>query len=227
MTFPFSNKINQRKMTKLLLLFILFMLFNYNVLGLHWELYGSSKQCFIEETIDGTKIFLYYNIISYNELNSNEYIEIEIIDPDGYSIHKNAINKESGKYGFVSEKTGDYILCFNYKTNSYNKNLKKMLIESYSTLNLNDMNNNELNTTANVENLSELELNIKKLLNQIKIIRSEQSYQKAKEKSFRNISKETNKKVITYSIIQTFILILCGIFQIYHLTQFFKEKKLI
>nr|KAF6320228.1 transmembrane p24 trafficking protein 4 [Myotis myotis] len=60
-----------------------------------------------------------------------------------------------------------------------------------------------------------------------KQIQKEQDYQRYREERFRLTSESTNQRVLWWSITQTVILILTGIWQMRHLKSFFEAKKLV
>ena len=70
-------------------------------------------------------------------------------------------------------------------------------------------------------------MELRRLIDKIRSIRNEQSYQKKREEEFRDTSESTNGKIIWWSLLQTGVLVLCGIFQIWHLKRFFTTKKLV
>nr|KAF6419572.1 transmembrane p24 trafficking protein 4 [Rousettus aegyptiacus] len=62
---------------------------------------------------------------------------------------------------------------------------------------------------------------------QVEQIQKEQDYQRYREERFRLTSESTNQRVLWWSIAQTVILILTGIWQMRHLKSFFEAKKLV
>ncbi|KAF4020206.1 hypothetical protein G4228_012270 [Cervus hanglu yarkandensis] len=77
------------------------------------------------------------------------------------------------------------------------------------------------------DKLTELQLRARQLLDQVEQIQKEQDYQRYREERFRLISESTNQRVLWWSIAQTVILILTGIWQMRHLKSFFEAKKLV
>lgn len=95
------------------------------------------------------------------------------------------------------------------------------------------------------EKLSELQLRIRQLLDQIGQITKEQAYQRVREtlhctnwnlntffvqvreERFRQVSDSTNARVLWWSLGQSIVLILMGIWQMRHLKSFFEAKKLV
>uniref|UniRef100_A0A8C3CJP6 Transmembrane p24 trafficking protein 4 n=1 Tax=Cairina moschata TaxID=8855 RepID=A0A8C3CJP6_CAIMO len=77
------------------------------------------------------------------------------------------------------------------------------------------------------DKLTELQLRARQLLDQVEQIQKEQNYQRYREERFRMTSESTNQRVLWWSIAQTGILILTGIWQMRHLKSFFEAKKLV
>lgn len=67
------------------------------------------------------------------------------------------------------------------------------------------------------DKLTELQLRARQLLDQVEQIQKEQDYQRHREERFRLTSESTNQRVLWWSITQTVIVILTGIWQMRHL----------
>lgn len=80
---------------------------------------------------------------------------------------------------------------------------------------------------AQKEKLTELQLRIRQLLDQCEQITKEQNYQRYREERFRQTSESTNKRVLYWSLAQTIVLVVMGLWQMKHLKSFFEAKKLV
>jgi len=80
---------------------------------------------------------------------------------------------------------------------------------------------------AQKEKLTDLQLRVRQLLDQVEQISKEQNYQRYREERFRMTSESTNQRVLWWSIIQTAILLSMGAWQTHHLKSFFEAKKLV
>merc|ERR1719412_1323665 len=80
---------------------------------------------------------------------------------------------------------------------------------------------------AQKEKLSELQLRVRQLLDQVEQITKEQNYQRYREERFRQTSESTNQRVLWWALAQTGILLVMGAWQIKHLKSFFEAKKLV
>ena len=80
---------------------------------------------------------------------------------------------------------------------------------------------------AQKEKLSELQLRVRQLLDQVEQITKEQNYQRYREERFRQTSESTNQRVLWWALAQTAILLVMGAWQMRHLKSFFEAKKLV
>lgn len=80
---------------------------------------------------------------------------------------------------------------------------------------------------AQKEKLTELQLRVRQLLDQVEQITKEQNYQRYREERFRQTSESTNSRVLWWSLGQTIILTVMGVWQMRHLKSFFEAKKLV
>jgi len=83
----------------------------------------------------------------------------------------------------------------------------------------------DYNEVAKREHLSALEVEVRRLNDKMKDILKEQSYQRERETSFRDTSESTNSRVQWWSIFQTVVMLVAGLWQIWHLKSFLKNKK--
>ncbi|KAM7230009.1 hypothetical protein CapIbe_018726 [Capra ibex] len=86
---------------------------------------------------------------------------------------------------------------------------------------------NDYAEIAAKDTLSELQLRVRQLVEQVEQIQKEQNYQRWREERFRQTSESTNQRVLWWSILQTLILVAIGVWQMRHLKSFFEAKKLV
>ena len=80
---------------------------------------------------------------------------------------------------------------------------------------------------AKKEHLGSLGLELRKLNDRVKSILKEQHYMRENEAAFRDTSETCNAHVAYWSLGQTAILLVSGVWQIMHLKRFFEAKKLV
>jgi hypothetical protein len=86
---------------------------------------------------------------------------------------------------------------------------------------------NDYQEIAAKDKLSELQLRVRQLLDQVDQISKEQNYQRYREERFRETSESTNQRVLWWAIAQTLLLVVTGFWQMRHLRGFFEAKKLV
>jgi hypothetical protein len=73
----------------------------------------------------------------------------------------------------------------------------------------------------------DLTLRVRAVNDKVQNIRREQIYQRERERDFRDKSENTNSRVVNWTVIQMVVLGITGVWQVRHLSQFFKSKKLV
>uniref|UniRef100_A0A7S4DEC2 GOLD domain-containing protein n=1 Tax=Lotharella globosa TaxID=91324 RepID=A0A7S4DEC2_9EUKA len=142
------------------------------------------------------------------------------INGEEIMIHK-AVSGE-GKFVFTAHDDGEHLICAYvnethplYRAQNFKVELKFDIGEHAA--NYDDM--------AKSEHLSAIELEVRKLVDIVRDIRSQQQYLREREVSFRDISDSTNSSVMWWSFLQTIVLIGSGAWQVYQLKTIFNAKK--
>ncbi|XP_010184052.1 PREDICTED: transmembrane emp24 domain-containing protein 4-like [Mesitornis unicolor] len=130
-----------------------------------------------------------------------------------------------GRFTFTSHTPGEHQICLH--SNSTRMALfAGGKLRVHLDIQVGEHTNNYPEIAAN-DKLTELQLRARQLLDQVEQIQKEQNYQRYREERFRMTSESTNQRVLWWSIAQTIILILTGIWQMRHLKSFFEAKKLV
>ena len=77
------------------------------------------------------------------------------------------------------------------------------------------------------DNLSELQLNVIKLSEQVAQVLKEQDFQRYREEGFRKVSEILNSRVLWWAAIQVITVVIVGVWQTTHMRGFFIKKKLV
>uniref|UniRef100_A0A8C0BM05 Transmembrane p24 trafficking protein 4 n=1 Tax=Buteo japonicus TaxID=224669 RepID=A0A8C0BM05_9AVES len=130
-----------------------------------------------------------------------------------------------GRFTFTSHTPGEHQICLH-------SNSTRMALFAGGKLRVHldiqvGEHTNNYPEIAAKDKLTELQLRARQLLDQVEQIQKEQNYQRYREERFRMTSESTNQRVLWWSIAQTIILILTGIWQMRHLKSFFEAKKLV
>lgn len=139
------------------------------------------------------------------------------------SFYSVIVYSSAGRFSFTSHVPGEHVICL-YSNSS------RWFAGSQLRVHLDIQVGEHAVDYANVaqkEKLTELQLRVRQLLDQVEQITQEQNYQRYREERFRHTSESTNSRVLWWSFGQTIILAIMGIWQMKHLKSFFEAKKLV
>ncbi|XP_036292189.1 transmembrane emp24 domain-containing protein 4 [Pipistrellus kuhlii] len=210
---------------------LLLLLCAVRVRGLYFHIGETEKRCFIEEIPDETMVIGNYRTQMWDKqkevfLPSTPGLgmHVEVKDPEGKVVLSRQYGSE-GRFTFTSHTPGDHQICLH-------SNSTRMVLFAGGRLRVHldiqvGEHANNYPEIAAKDKLTELQLRARQLLDQVEQIQKEQDYQRYREERFRLTSESTNQRVLWWSITQTVILILTGIWQMRHLKSFFEAKKLV
>ncbi|CAH1398456.1 unnamed protein product [Nezara viridula] len=196
--------------------------------GLYFHIGETERKCFIEEVPDETTVLVNYRVELHDprtggfmKSSSGIGMHVEVKDPDMKTILSRVYSSE-GRISFTSHVPGEHVICLY-------SNSTKWIGGTQLRVHLNIQVGEHTIDYANVaqkEKLSDLQLRMRQLLDQVEAITKEQNYQRYREERFRQTSESTNQRVFWWSITQLIILIGMGTWQMRHLKSFFEAKKL-
>ncbi|XP_071793682.1 transmembrane emp24 domain-containing protein 4-like [Asterias amurensis] len=211
--------------------FLLFLGFS-SALGLYFHIGETEKKCFIEEIPDETMVIGNYKTQLYDK-NTNDFMpssphigmHVEVKDPDSKIILSKVYSSE-GRFTFTSHTPGEHSICL------YSNSTKWAMFGANNKMRVHldievGEHANDYKQIAEKDKLTELQLRIRQLLDQVAQVQKEQNYQRYREERFRQTSESTNQRVLWWSLGQTVILLVTGFWQMRHLKGFFEAKKLV
>ncbi|XP_020645934.3 transmembrane emp24 domain-containing protein 9 [Pogona vitticeps] len=199
--------------------------------ALYFHLGETERKCFIEEIPDETMVIGNYRTQLFDK-QREEYLPatpglgmfVEVKDPDEKVILSRQYGSE-GRFTFTSHTPGEHQICLHSNSTKFSLFAGGML-RVHLDIQVGEHANDYAEIAAK-DKLSELQLRVRQLLEQIEQIQKEQNYQRWREERFRQTSESTNQRVLWWSIVQTLILVAIGVWQMRHLKSFFEAKKLV
>ncbi|XP_074642367.1 transmembrane emp24 domain-containing protein 4-like isoform X2 [Tubulanus polymorphus] len=198
-----------------------------SVSGLYFHIGETEKKCFIEEIPEETMVVGNYKLELYDPDISTYVLSyfgmhVDVIDPEGKSIISRTYAAE-GRFTFTSHSSGEHQVCLHSNSTAWfgGGQLRVHLDVQVGE------HANDYQQIAAKDKLTELQLRVRQLLDQVDQITKEQNYQRYREERFRQTSESTNQRVLWWSIAQTVILLITGLWQMRHLKGFFEAKKLV
>ena len=199
--------------------------------ALYFHMGETEKKCFIEEIPDETMITGKYRTQLYDE-SSTLYMpaspgigmHVEVLDPEKKTVLSKFYASE-GRFTFTSHTPGEHQICLHSNSTKWSLFAGGRLRVHLEILV--GEHTNDYQQIATKDKLTELQLRMRQLLDQIDQITKEQSYQRYREERFRGTSESTNQRVLWWALIQTLVLLCTGLWQMRHLKGFFEAKKLV
>ncbi|XP_019660241.1 transmembrane emp24 domain-containing protein 9 isoform X2 [Ailuropoda melanoleuca] len=171
------------------------------------------EKCFIQEIPDGTVVIGNYKTELYDPA-------MEKYQPSPQWINLFVFVKDP-----ENKSPGEHQICLHLESIRF-----ALFYDGKLAIHL-DMqlgeHSNDYAEFAAKDKLTQLQLRLQQLVEQVELIQKEQEYQRWREERFRQTSESTNQRVLWWSILQTLILVATGVWQMQHLKSFFKAKKLV
>lgn len=195
--------------------------------SLHFFMGEKERKCFSEDLPYETKAIIHYMIEVFEE-SSNTYLTtfdtglyVEIKDPQN-KIVLSRLYSQNGRISFSSQSEGEYLICmWSNSTSWWPKHGIKVNLDIIIG------NFDYRFTKIEEEKVSELQMRLKSLASQVEKINKEQEYQRTREEKFRSINETTSSFILWFAFVQLSVLGVMGLWQMKHLTKFFKTKKIV
>jgi len=206
------------------------------VQGIYFFLDKGQQKCFKAEVPKDTLVQGNYNVTPVMSINGivpqdnavrTFAFSVTVMDPENTAFMSKNLELK-GRFAFTAPDGGEHTICLSVNHNLHatqfgqETNRAKVSLELKTGVDAMDYT-----TVAKIEHLDQMEIQIRSLTDRVQAIRREQNYQKQREEEFRDTSELVNERVAWWSIFQILIVIITGIYQIYHLKAFFKLKKLV
>ncbi|XP_077388961.1 transmembrane emp24 domain-containing protein 11 [Festucalex cinctus] len=129
------------------------------------------------------------------------------------------------KFTFTAHMSGQHFLCFQTNSTSFSVFAGERLKLHLDV----QIGEHVLNPKADgtKDDLKTLEYSLQHLIDQMVFITRQQDYQREKEEIFRQISEDTHSTVLWWAMLQIFLLLSVGLWQMKRLKDFFIAKKLV
>ncbi|XP_017783384.1 PREDICTED: transmembrane emp24 domain-containing protein eca-like [Nicrophorus vespilloides] len=195
--------------------------------GLYFHIGETETKCFIEEIPDDTDVIVIYKAELYNPRSGGFMpsspgigMHIEVKDP-GDKLILSRVYRSEGKIFLTSHTPGEHVICM-YANHTVWINGSQLRVHLDILVGEHTIN---YDAVVQKEKLSEMQLRIRQLLNQVEQITKEQNYQRYREESFRQTSESTNSRILWWSVTQIAVLIVMGAWQMLETPKTVEEGK--
>jgi len=191
------------------------------VRAIQFEIEAGRETCLAEELGEDVLIIGAYKV-------SPAYTTqmfMKVIDPNNVMIWKNE-DADQGSFSFTTETFGKHQVCFlpmARRGQTLNPTEKRHVVLDLK-IGVDAANYDDI---ALKENLSPLQVELRKLEDQMIELNQMMTYMRGREAQMRDTNESTNARVLWLSIISMSVLVGLGLWQIFYLKRYFKSKKLI
>uniref|UniRef100_A0A8C2YZ78 Si:ch211-255i20.3 n=1 Tax=Cyclopterus lumpus TaxID=8103 RepID=A0A8C2YZ78_CYCLU len=196
--------------------------------AMYFDLGEKEEKCIIEEIpedmlVTGHFLLEPWDLKTFSH-SPHFGVTVTVRDPN-YEVLMSKRYGKFSKFTFTAHTSGQHYLCF--QTNS-----TRFAVFSEERLKLHldvQMGEHSIDpkTDKTKNHMEILEYSLRHLVDQMMYITSQQEYQREKEEVFRQISEDTNSKVLWWAVVQTSVLLSVGFWQMKRLKDFFIAKKLV
>lgn len=152
------------------------------------------------------------------KLGINVYIE-EVFDNDHRVVNQKG--PVTGDFTFTALDSGEHRICLQPQFGGWFAKINTKI-----TFDIEVGDDTILDSKKSKKVLS-LNEKVKSLNRKLESIKNEELLIRERETEFRDTSERVNSKAVKYTVVQVLILVLVGVYQMYHLKGFFVKQKLL
>ncbi|KAI8620515.1 emp24/gp25L/p24 family/GOLD-domain-containing protein [Chytriomyces sp. MP71] len=199
--------------------------------ALYFILEGQEQKCFIEELPKDTTVLGKYTASEWkNDQQKYEQNpqQIVLISVESMHLRHKVLNQKgssSGKFTFTSSDFGEHLICINAQGGHAGWFSGSKTKVEFDLIFGEVAHADTGSSTKN--NIDDVAVRVRSLKYVVNNILNEQKYQRDREAEFRDFSESINGKVVRWTLLQIFVLLLAGFLQTRYLKQFFVAKKII
>ncbi|KAL3700934.1 hypothetical protein R1sor_018956 [Riccia sorocarpa] len=186
--------------------------------ALRFEVPAASTKCLAEDIQPNVLVLGDYSVVSAGD--ASHRITVKVTSPYGQQLYFQD-SVQSGQFGFTTKEGGSYMACF------WMQNAPPSLTISVDLDWKTGAAAKDWDDIAKKDKLEGMELELRRLEEEIEAIHSEMLYLKDREKEMRDLNETTNSRVAWFSIMSLFICLSVAGWQLWHLKSFFERKKLL
>lgn len=195
-----------------------------SVSALHFYLNEGYEKCFILDVPDQTVVLGEYNLLDSPPAEfPDQGVHLKVADPQGTIIHQRLV-RSAGKFSFTSQVSGQNRICLLPTSSSWFGNNNKIRFDLNMDNTREKIQHEHLASKEQVGHLGEIVNSVNDRLSEIV---KGQNYAREKEAVFKDESEQVNSRILLFTIFQTVVILISGVWQIWSLRNFFISRKLV
>eukprot|EP00792_Barthelona_sp_PAP020_P006042 TRINITY_DN2894_c0_g2_i1.p1 TRINITY_DN2894_c0_g2~~TRINITY_DN2894_c0_g2_i1.p1 ORF type:complete len:211 (-),score=45.17 TRINITY_DN2894_c0_g2_i1:664-1296(-) len=183
------------------------------------------KLCFVEEIAPDVQVAVMYKTQDATPSAGVPSLKgkITVTDSLGRYLSDNEFLRE-GRIAFTTTRGGEYTICFEGESSYWVRSSKKLKVYSNILIGVDAIDFDKL---AKVEELTEIDISVRKTLAMTQNIKADFLYLKRREWHWRDTSEQTNSRVFFFTFLEIIVMISSVILQTFYLHKFFHRKKIL
>eukprot|EP00741_Cyanophora_paradoxa_P022949 tig00021531_g22169.t1 len=197
--------------------------------ALYMLLSPGDKRCFIVEVPVNTLVVGSYKAPDLQATgepgangNRRQGLRITGVDPQSRQPFFDHITLPEGRFAFTSKVGGEHEFCAMAPVGGWFGRKASMM-----RFHLNFKTGAEAMDFDSMDHLSEIEVEVRRLIETAKDVAAELKYQEELETEFQAAGARTNRSIVLWAALQTLVLVSTAYLQLQHLKRFFRAKKLV
>ncbi|OMJ78565.1 hypothetical protein SteCoe_21588 [Stentor coeruleus] len=194
------------------------------VQGIHFYLIEGTERCFVLDLPESTVVLGNYNLLDIPPADKlDQGVNLKVLDEKSTQILTRLVRGQ-GKFSFTSQGFGKHKICVAATSTSWFGTPRKLRFELKMDNTKEDVSHEHLASKEQLGHLEEIVNNVNERLSDII---KQQEYSREKEALFKDESEDINSRIMFFTIFQTIIILVSGLWQIWSLRRFFISRKLI
>jgi len=206
----------------------------HSVSSIYFDVVEGVGRCFLEELPPDTFVVGNYVNRNWDTIDPNNRgavqaangrpltkLVVTATDAAGNQVVRHEM-ADRGRFAFTAMNQGEHKICIQPSTSEWNGVQRTWKTELDFEWGEEATDYSEI---AKQEHLSAIEVEVRKLNDKIRDIRKEQEYQKKLEAAARDKSETVNERVAWFSILQTAVIAVIGVGQVFRLSSVIKKRR--
>ncbi|XP_059202863.1 transmembrane emp24 domain-containing protein 9-like isoform X2 [Centropristis striata] len=196
---------------KLLTVVFLNIFYSFGSSSLFFDIGDSESKCFIEDIPDQTRLIGNYRTQLYDK-QRDEYLtpsqsvslSVKAKDPDDELVLSRS-HVSDGRFIFTSQKAGRHVICL--QSDSQRPLPAGAMLRVHLEIRVGEQTNN-YTSIATVDKLTELQLRVRQLAEQVQQIQKTQEYLRLMEKDFRQVNLNIYMWIFWWPVVRSLYTVL-------------------
>jgi hypothetical protein len=192
--------------------------------AINFYLLEGTEKCFIMDLTSGSVILGEYNLIDPPPADAPETanVSLKVTDPTALLLITRAV-RGPGKFSFTSQVQGPHRICITSPSGGWFGSAKKSRFSLKLDTTDDNLAHDKIVSKEEINHLKDISTQI---VNRLQEVEKGQEYSREKEAKFRDESEDINSRIMWFTIFQTLVILVAGVWQILSLRSFFISRKI-